>query len=197
MPTPLLHRARLASLALAALVVLGCPDPNAPKSPGTPGSPGPTPKPIATPTPAPSPYGGQLTVTWYAFYQRDIQYFEVYRSDTPDGPWKRVSNDDEPIYGEGYSEERLRYDFVDRTVKPGQVYYYYIGKVSLTGRRSRHTLGTLKSRGMTIAEANAKRGDYGPDRPETATTNDDTTTASAMPTPATVISPSPTPAATP
>lgn len=76
-------------------------------------------------------------VTWSTATEVDNFGFDVYRATEADGPFTRLTA--EPIAGAGTSDEPHDYRFVDATIAAGQVYYYYVESISMSGERERFT----------------------------------------------------------
>ena len=54
-----------------------------------------------------------------------------------DGPFARLSK--KPIEGAGTVDQASRYQFVDDTIEPGKVYFYYVESIAMSGKRERFT----------------------------------------------------------
>ena len=91
--------------------------------------------PDPTPTAAAEPY--KNTVKWSTASEVDNFGYDVYRGESPDGPFVRLT--EEPIEGAGTSDEVHRYRFVDETIDPTKTYYYYVESISMSGERERFT----------------------------------------------------------
>jgi hypothetical protein len=142
---------------LGALVVVGATGCGPFGSPDTdPRDPGalvaPTPAPTATPSTPTDPVAdeqGVAVVQWIAYRQRNLAFFEVYRATSPESPRQLLTRGDDVILGEGDSDQSLTYSYVDRDVVPGKPYYYTIGQVDVTGRRSPFTRRPIRKMAMT------------------------------------------------
>lgn len=98
----------------------------------------------ATPTEA------TVLVEWSTASELDTAGFNVYRSDTPDGPFRRVNEQlipaaPDPLIGGSYV-------YTDTNVIAGQTYYYELEDVETGGTTTRHGPITVK------AEADTKPG---------------------------------------
>ena len=143
--------------ALIATALCAC-------SPSTPDShaPLPTPAPAPTPaTPAPQPAAAAApakeipegecgdqgktvpdqrvanTARWTTASEQDNFGFDVYRSDTENGEFKKLTKD--PIVGAGTSDETHKYEYRDDSVDPCREYWYYVEGVSTSGTREKFT----------------------------------------------------------
>lgn len=74
---------------------------------------------------------------WSTASEVDNFGYDVYRGDTPDGPFVRITP--RPIQGAGTSDETHRYFFVDEDIDPRRSYYYYVESIDLRGVRQRFT----------------------------------------------------------
>jgi len=63
--------------------------------------------------------------------------FDVYRSRDESGPFDRIT--DRPMAGAGNSDVPQQYEFVDDTIEPCVVYWYYVESISLDGEREKFT----------------------------------------------------------
>ncbi len=77
------------------------------------------------------------TVKWTTASELDNFGYDVYRGESPDGPFERVNP--EVIEGAGTTDEPTRYRFVDDTIDPRKTYYYYVESISMAGVRERFT----------------------------------------------------------
>ncbi len=75
---------------------------------------------------------GSIVVRWITESELDNAGFNILRSETRDGEFKKLNA--QLIEGQGTTSERNTYDFVDTTAKPNVVYYYQIQDVSLDGK---------------------------------------------------------------
>jgi hypothetical protein len=139
---------------------------------------------------------GEITIRWTTYWQNNVDRFEVYRGESRDGPWEMVSGD-ELIQGEAFlnsytgETEPVEYVFTDDGLKAGEAYWYYIGKVDLTGRRSRYTRNPKRWVAVdpAVVAAEAKTKAMAQQTDDKPTTDGDATQATPTPTP------TPTPAA--
>ena len=76
-------------------------------------------------------------VRWKTASELDNFGFDVYRSESPDGPFARINT--EIIEGAGTSDEVHAYEFVDDMIDPHKPYYYYVESISMSGERERFT----------------------------------------------------------
>lgn len=77
-----------------------------------------------------------VTVEWTTASEVDHAGFNLYRSESPDGPWVQLNRElippaGDPIVGGQYS-------YVDDTVEPGRTYYYQLEDLALDGSSTRH-----------------------------------------------------------
>lgn len=76
-------------------------------------------------------------ISWSTASESDNFGFDVYRSETEQGPFVRIST--EPLEGGGTTDLPRNYRFVDETIVSGQEYFYYVESISLSGQRQRFT----------------------------------------------------------
>ncbi len=76
-------------------------------------------------------------ISWSTASESDNFGFDVYRSETEQGPFDRIST--EPLEGGGTTDLPRNYRFVDETIVSGQEYFYYVESISLRGQRQRFT----------------------------------------------------------
>ncbi len=86
--------------------------------------------------PAPG-HGYTRTIKWSTASELDNFGYLVYRAESEDGPFERLN--EKPIKGAGTSDEIQRYQFVDSTFDPCQVYYYYVESISIYSVREQFT----------------------------------------------------------
>lgn len=63
--------------------------------------------------------------------------FDVYRGDSEDGPFERLT--ESPLPGAGTVDEPQEYEWIDRTIDPRKAYWYYVESISMSGVRERFT----------------------------------------------------------
>lgn len=77
--------------------------------------------------------GGKVILVWRTEAEIDNVGFAIYRSDTKDGDYTRITF----VPGAEDSETSNDYQFTDEHVQPGHTYYYYLEDVDLAGKRTR------------------------------------------------------------
>ena len=77
------------------------------------------------------------TVRWSTASEVDNFGFDVYRAESPDGPWTRIT--EQPVAGAGTSDLVRDYRWVDPAVMPETEYFYFVESISLSGERRRFT----------------------------------------------------------
>jgi len=82
------------------------------------------------------PGPASVTVEWTTASEVDHAGFNLYRGESPDGPWTKLNQElippaGDPIVGGKYS-------YVDDAVEPGRTYYYLLEDVALNGATTRH-----------------------------------------------------------
>lgn len=63
--------------------------------------------------------------------------FDVYRSRSPDGPFRRIT--ELPIAGAGNADTPRSYSYADLDVEACEVYFYYVESISMEGEREPFT----------------------------------------------------------
>lgn len=63
--------------------------------------------------------------------------YDVYRGDSEDGPFLKLTED--PLLGAGTTDETQRYEFRDDTIDPCRQYWYYVESISTSGDREKFT----------------------------------------------------------
>lgn len=76
-------------------------------------------------------------VKWRTASEVDNFGYDVYRGESPEGPFERINP--EVIEGAGTTDEPTSYEFVDRDIDPRRGYYYYVESISMNGVRERFT----------------------------------------------------------
>lgn len=77
------------------------------------------------------------TLRWSTASEVDNFGFDVYRGDSEDGPFERIT--ETPLAGAGTIDTPSEYEFVDTTIEPGREYFYYVESISLAGVREQFT----------------------------------------------------------
>jgi len=89
---------------------------------------------------APARVAGPVPVTlrWTVRNLEQIHGFLVYRSEIPEGPFRRI-NSEIVLAAEPAStdESGNRYRFDDQTAEPGKRYFYYVDLITTGGLKSR------------------------------------------------------------
>lgn len=85
------------------------------------------------------------TVKWSTASEVDNFGYDVYRGESPEGPFVRLT--EKPIEGAFTSDVIHRYRFVDESIDPTKTYYYYVESISMSGDRERFTpVGEAKAK---------------------------------------------------
>ena len=74
---------------------------------------------------------------WSTASEVDNFGYYVYRGETEEGPFERVTED--PLPGAGTTDEPSYYEFVDDRIDPTRDYYYYVESVAMDGTKERFT----------------------------------------------------------
>jgi hypothetical protein len=77
------------------------------------------------------------TLRWSTASEVDNFGFDVYRAETEEGPFERMTED--PIAGAGTTDLPSKYAFEDAAIDPETTYYYYVESISLQGVREQFT----------------------------------------------------------
>lgn len=77
------------------------------------------------------------TITWSTASELDNFGFDVFRGLSESGPFVRLTP--QPVPGAGTTDVTQSYEFVDDSIEPGVVYFYYVEAISLAGVRERFT----------------------------------------------------------
>ncbi|MEE8524339.1 MAG: hypothetical protein V3T72_10445 [Thermoanaerobaculia bacterium] len=77
------------------------------------------------------------TIRWATASEVDNFGFDVFRSESEDGPFEQLNA--KVIEGAGTADEPQQYQFVDDTIDPHKTYYYYVESISMSGVRKRFT----------------------------------------------------------
>jgi len=78
----------------------------------------------------------KVTLTWSTSAEVDNAGFNLYRADTPDGPYVQINPG--MISAEGAPSQGAAYTFVDTDVKNRRTYYYQLEDIDLQGTATRH-----------------------------------------------------------
>ena len=85
-----------------------------------------------------SALGHGIVLEWTTAAERGLLGWNVYRSESPSGPYVRLNGVAVPAYGDGASD--TGYVFADETVRPGRRYYYQLEGITSLGLPERtHT----------------------------------------------------------
>lgn len=89
----------------------------------------------------------RATLTWKTESEVNTAGFNVYRSDSPDGPWQ-LRNPAGPVPAVGGPTDGAEYEFIDRGTVSGSTYYYVIEEVefNMTTRRYNDSIVALTAR---------------------------------------------------
>jgi hypothetical protein len=100
-------------------------------------TPPPAPAPVAPPPPEEAPEVFSNTLKWSTASEVDNFGFDVYRGDTEEGPFERLT--ESPIEGAGTTDLTTSYAYEDTTIDPNREYFYYVESISLQGIREQFT----------------------------------------------------------
>ena len=75
------------------------------------------------------------TLRWTTASEVSNFGFDIYRGDTEDGPFTRITAS--PIPGAGTTDEPQSYVWVDDAIDPSRDYWYYIESISMDSIRER------------------------------------------------------------
>ncbi len=114
----------------AALLWWGCAAAPMPAPPAPPDPPAAAPE-----TTEPETYSN--TLRWSTASEVDNFGFDVYRGESEEGPFERLT--ESPIEGAGTSDLTNRYSWIDDTIDPYKTYFYYVESISLQGVREQFT----------------------------------------------------------
>lgn len=78
---------------------------------------------------------GAITLIWRTESELDNYGFNIYRSDSEDGPFEKINK--EIIPGHGTTNEPHEYKYVDTDCIVGKKYYYYLEEVDLKGYKKK------------------------------------------------------------
>ena len=77
------------------------------------------------------------TARWTTASEADTFAYDVYRGDTENGKFTRITK--KPILGNGTTSETHKYEFVDDTIDPCKEYWYYVEEITTAGERVKFT----------------------------------------------------------
>ena len=75
------------------------------------------------------------SLKWTTASEVDNFGFDIFRSESRDGPFERMTDD--PLPGAGTTDEPQSYVWEDFDIEKGKDYYYYIESISMAGVRER------------------------------------------------------------
>ncbi|WP_395376222.1 hypothetical protein [Marinicella sp. W31] len=79
----------------------------------------------------------QHTLKWRTASEYRNFGYDVYRSESLSGPFKRITQT--PIPGAGTTDQISLYEYIDTSAKKRQRYYYFIESISEDGTRNQFT----------------------------------------------------------
>jgi len=77
------------------------------------------------------------TAKWTTASEEENFGYDVYRGDSEDGPFVRLTK--QPILGNGTTPETHKYEYPDTTIDPCKEYWYYIESIGTDGTREKFT----------------------------------------------------------
>ena len=78
---------------------------------------------------------GKVTLRWRTETEMNNIGFRIYRGEKKDGKFVKINK--KLIPGQGSKPMPTDYEFVDKTTKPGRVYYYYLEDIDVAGNREK------------------------------------------------------------
>ncbi|HET6631276.1 MAG TPA: hypothetical protein VFG73_01030 [Rhodanobacteraceae bacterium] len=97
------------------------------------------PVPVGTCGPQTGPEADRIanTAKWTTASEQDNFGYDVYRGESKDGPFVKLTK--QPIPGGGTTDETHHYKFVDDTIDPCKAYWYYVESIDTSGRHEKFT----------------------------------------------------------
>ncbi|HMB51916.1 MAG TPA: hypothetical protein VKU40_01280 [Thermoanaerobaculia bacterium] len=92
---------------------------------------------VVTEQAATEPVAYENTIRWATATELENFGFDVYRGESEDGPFTRLT--EQAIQGAGTTDVPQRYRYVDDAIDPCRAYYYYVESISMAGVRERFT----------------------------------------------------------
>ncbi|MCX8043182.1 MAG: hypothetical protein N3B18_03540 [Desulfobacterota bacterium] len=83
-------------------------------------------------------YGDRVVLTWTTDAEIDNAGFYIYRAESPDGVYERITDMIIPASPEGSPLSGATYSFEDRNVKLWKKYYYVLEDIDINGNVTRH-----------------------------------------------------------
>ena len=99
------------------------------------------------------------TARWTTASEQDTFGYDVYRSDSENGKFVRITK--KPILGNGTTSETHKYEFVDDTIDPCKDYWYYVEEITTHGQRAKFTSVFRAKAKRHPADAKAAAGGKG------------------------------------
>ena len=85
---------------------------------------------------AANPFPTTIVVEWTTASEVNTAGFNLYRGQTPDGPFAKINASLIPASTDSISGKKYRYD--DSNLTPGQTYYYQLEDVERSGASAKH-----------------------------------------------------------
>jgi hypothetical protein len=79
---------------------------------------------------------GVVKISWSTFTETENMGFHIFRSETKDGQYEKITQ--LLIPGAGSSENEIKYEFIDHSAKAGKTYHYKLADYSLAGGTRMH-----------------------------------------------------------
>lgn len=76
---------------------------------------------------------GRVLLRWTTESEEDNYGFNIYRSESPDGPWVKVNKSVK--LGAGTTNIPTKYSYIDYPLEIGKTYYYKLEEVSYAGEK--------------------------------------------------------------
>lgn len=127
----------LACVAAALLATAACRSANDGAQPASAATQPPAEAAAVEEPPADEPAAYENTIRWATATELENFGFDVYRGESEDGPFTRLT--EQAIQGAGTTDVPQKYRYVDDEIDPCLAYYYYVESVSMSGVRERFT----------------------------------------------------------
>jgi len=77
------------------------------------------------------------TLRWSTASEVENFGFDVYRGDSEEGPFERLTK--KPILGAGTTDVPAKYQYIDDSIEADRAYWYFVESISMSGERENFT----------------------------------------------------------